>query len=153
MSTHFANYEKNRPGFEKLFRDLSDNKWHEAIELIQYISKRGGEMNFNELNEDVRNEEEKERSFELYELAAVAKALDIEKKLALEAHGIHGEATRRNRNYHDPEISSHIENEFVHKQRDLIRKFAGYSTDLSSLLNGPDSSLSLYMFDEYLQKQ
>lgn len=153
MSTSFANYEKNRPGFEKLFRGLSDNKWHEAIELIQYITKRGGEMNFNTLSNKVLEEAEHTLTFELYELAAVAKALDIEKKMALDAHDIHGEATRRNKNFHDPEISSHIENEFVHKQRDTIRKLAGYASDLNGLLNGTDSSLSLYLFDEYLLKQ
>nr|CAI5818989.1 unnamed protein product [Callosobruchus analis] len=153
MATHFGNYEKNREGFEKLFRGLSDNKWHEAIELIKYITKRGGEMNFNELSEGIRDEDKEEQDFELLELSSVAKALDIEKKLALEAFQIHEDASRKMNGFHDPEISSHVEHEFVHKQRDIVRKLAGYTTDLSELLNGPDASLSLYLFDEYLQKQ
>ncbi|XP_023024932.1 ferritin light chain [Leptinotarsa decemlineata] len=152
MSTHFANYEKNRAGFEKLFRSLSDSKWEEGIELIKYITKRGGYMNFAAISEDLALENEVDRSFELYELAAVAKALDFEKKFALEAHEIHSEATRKSKSFHDPEISDHLEKEFVHKQRDVIRKLAGYTTDLSDLLDGPDSSLSLFLFDEYLQK-
>lgn len=153
MSTHFANYEKNRPGFEKLFRKFSDEKWEEAIEIIKYVTKRGGTMNFNAVSEDVAKEEAQERSFDLYEFTAIAQALDIEKKLTVEAQAIHGEATRRNRNHHDPEISSYIENEFLHEERDIIRKLAGYATDLNGLLHGPDSSLSLFLFDEYLQKQ
>lgn len=151
MSTHFANYQKNRAGFEKLFRELSDNKWHEGIEMIKYLDSRGGEMDFNRIAEDVAKEEEKERSFELYELAAVARALDTEKKMALEANSIHSEATRKNSNFHDPEISDYIEKEVVHKEKDLIRKLAGYATDLTNLLNKQDSSLSLFLFDEYLQ--
>jgi len=153
MSTHFANYQKNRAGFEKLFRDLSDNKWHEGIEMIKYLTKRGGEMNFLAIGDDVSKEEERERSFELYELSAVARALDIEKNMAAEAFTIHTEASRKDSHFHDPEISDYIEKEFAHKERDIIRKLAGYSTDLSGLLNKQDSSLSLYLFDEYLQKQ
>ncbi|KAJ8979927.1 hypothetical protein NQ317_003669 [Molorchus minor] len=153
MSTHYANYEKNRLGFEKLFRGLSDETWHDAIELIQYITKRGGEMNFQTVSNDIISEEQQDANFELYELQSIAKALDIEKKLAVEAHRIHGEATRKNSKFHDPEISSHLEHEFMPKHRDTIRKLAGYTSDLSTLLNGPDSSLSLYLFDEYLQKQ
>ncbi|KAG5898578.1 hypothetical protein JTB14_016590 [Gonioctena quinquepunctata] len=152
MSTHFANYEKNRAGFEKLFRSLSDEKWHESIELIKYITKRGGEMDFNKLSEDIMEEKPEERSFELYELTAMARALDVEKKFAVEAHKIHSEATRKSKSFHDPEISDYLEKEFLHKQRDVIRKLAGYTTDLSDLLDGPDSSLSLFLFDEYLKK-
>ncbi|CAH1176752.1 unnamed protein product [Phaedon cochleariae] len=153
MSTHFANYEKNRPGFEKLFRGLSDDKWSNGIEVIKYIAKRGGEMNFNVVGDDLLQEAEEDRSFELYELSAIARALDNEKRFALEAHHIHSEATRKSKSFHDPEISDYLEKEHVHKDRDLVRKLAGYTTDLSALLNGPDSSLSLFLFDDYLQKQ
>jgi len=153
MSTHYANFDKNRPGFEKLFRGLSDNAWKDGIELIKYIATRGGEMNFNRVSTDVSSEELAEPNFELYELNSLGKALDIEKKLALEVHRIHGEATRKNSKFHDPEISSHLEHEFMHKQRDVIRQLAGYTADLSHLLDGPDASLALYLFDEYLQKQ
>lgn len=153
MSTHFANYEKNRPGFEKLFRGMSDEKWEDAIELIKYITKRGGSMSFGAVSEDIAKEEETERSFELNEYTAVAQALDFEKKYELEAATIHAAASSRTKHLHDPEISSHIENEFLHESRDVIRKLAGYTTDLNRLLNGPDSSLSLFLFDEYLQKQ
>ncbi|KAJ8961789.1 hypothetical protein NQ318_021391 [Aromia moschata] len=153
MSTHYANYEKNRPGFEKLFRGLSDDTWKDAIELIQYITKRGGEMNFNLLSEEVQSEELNGNNFELYELNAVAKALDIQKRLAVESFAGHWEVSRKNMKFYDPEISYHLEEEFMPKHRDMIRKLAGYTTDLRSMLDGPDSSLALFLFDEYLQKQ
>nr|AIL26079.1 ferritin 2 [Monochamus alternatus] len=149
MSTHFANYNKNRPGFEKLFRGLSDDTWEDGIELIQYITKRGGKMNFNVLSDF----DERSPDFELYEYYSIAKALDTHKELALEAYTLHKEAAKENSKFHDPEISSYIEHEFMHKHRDIIRKLAGYTTDLNNILNGTDSSLSLYLFDEYLQKQ
>lgn len=49
MSTHFGNYEANREGFKGLYRKLSDQSWADAIDLIKYIAKRGGRMDFNQL--------------------------------------------------------------------------------------------------------
>lgn len=49
MSTHFGNYEANREGFKGLYRKLSDQSWEDAIDLIKYITHRGGKMNFNQL--------------------------------------------------------------------------------------------------------
>ncbi|KAF5301825.1 hypothetical protein FQA39_LY10610 [Lamprigera yunnana] len=147
MSTHFGNYEKSRKGFEKLFMDLSDSKWDTAIDLIKYITKRGGEMKFKP------DTSESNGNYELYEINSLAKALDFEKEMAIAAHRIHVEATRRREEYHDPEVSSYLEKEFVHKQAETIRKLSGHVSDLAGLLDGPDSSLALYIFDEYLQKQ
>lgn len=110
-------------------------------------------MNFGVVSEDLIKEEEAERSFELNEFASIAKALDVEKKFEAEEEHIHLDASNRNRHLHDGEVSAHIENEFLKEERDVIRKLAGYSTDLNSMLNGPDASLALFLFDEYLQKQ
>ena len=49
MSTHFGNYESNRHGFQGLYKKLSDKAWEKAIDIIKYIAKRGGRMNFNQL--------------------------------------------------------------------------------------------------------
>lgn len=49
MSTHFGNFESNRDGFKGLYRKYADDAWEKAIDLIKYISKRGGKMNFNQL--------------------------------------------------------------------------------------------------------
>lgn len=49
MSTHFGNYEANREGFKELYRKLSDKLWEEAIDLMKYITQRGGKMDLNQL--------------------------------------------------------------------------------------------------------
>jgi len=46
---HFGNYETNREGFKGFYRKLSDKLWKDAIDLIKYITQRGGKMNFNQL--------------------------------------------------------------------------------------------------------
>lgn len=81
LSAHFNNFEKSREGFTKLFKSLSDKTWDDAIDLIKYITKRGGRMDFSSYRQDdslvqksVRNEEQ----YELYELESLAKALDIQ---------------------------------------------------------------------------
>lgn len=48
MSTHFGSYEANREGLKGYFRKLSDKAWKEGIEIIKFITKRGGTMNFNQ---------------------------------------------------------------------------------------------------------
>eukprot|EP01054_Gregarina_sp_Poly1_P006583 Gregarina_sp_Poly_1__6582@NODE_3530_length_1030_cov_8_632399_g2239_i0_p1_GENE_NODE_3530_length_1030_cov_8_632399_g2239_i0NODE_3530_length_1030_cov_8_632399_g2239_i0_p1_ORF_typecomplete_len222_score24_35Ferritin/PF00210_24/6_8e23_NODE_3530_length_1030_cov_8_632399_g2239_i0139804 len=150
MSTHFGNYEKNREGFEKLFRKLSDTKWDNAIDLIKYITKRGGTMNFS-----ARESEEPagDRIHELYEIGALARSLDTEKKLAKDAFLIHRESSRHHEGSHDPEVSSYLEEHFLHRQAETIRELAGHSSDLKRLLGeNKQASLSLFLFDEYLQK-
>ncbi|XP_025190876.1 uncharacterized protein LOC112591314 [Melanaphis sacchari] len=148
MSSHFGNFEKNRGGFEKLYKKLSDNTWEKAIDLVKFMSKRGGHMNFR-ARKDEKNE--KQIDFEMYELGSMAKALDMQKGLAEEAHYIHAEVTRRKE--HDPEVASYFENNFVHQHSDIIRTLSGHTNDLKQLIaNQPDPSLSLYLFDEYLQK-
>jgi len=148
MSSHFGNYEKNRAGFEKLYRKLSDQTWEQAIDLVKYMSKRGGHMNFRLRRDEVVS---KQIDYEMYELGSMAKALDMQKGLASEAHTIHFEVTRKSS--HDPEVASFFENNFVHQHSDIIRKLSGHTNDLKHLIaNQPDPSLSLYLFDEYLQK-
>ncbi|KAL0281216.1 UNVERIFIED_CONTAM: hypothetical protein PYX00_002271 [Menopon gallinae] len=150
LSSHFKNYEKSREGFTKLFKSLSDKTWNDAIDLIKYITKRGGRMDFGSFRQDdalvqsaVRNEEQ----YELYELESLAKALDIQKSMAVEANRIHLVANR------DAEVMSHIENTYVHKLRDSIRELAGHSNDLKNLIaSNKQNSLHVYLFDEYLQK-
>lgn len=147
LSTYYASYLKNRPGFEKLFRKQSDEKWNDAFEIIKYISQRGGSMNFAARSTNDNTE------FQLYELQAIAKAVDIEKQLAQQVFDIHEKASLNSRDHHDPGVAEYLQDEFVEKQTELVRKFSGYATDLRSLLDQEDTSLPLYLFDDYLHKQ
>lgn len=77
LSTHFKNYEKNREGFGKMFRKLSDTAWEDGIELIKYMTKRGVAMDFLSRVED-RLANPKDDTYELYELESLSKSLDIQ---------------------------------------------------------------------------
>ncbi|KAL1460743.1 hypothetical protein WDU94_012695 [Cyamophila willieti] len=164
LSTNFGNHQTNRPGFEALHTKLSDETWEDAIELIKYNAKRGGHLeNYNDFrsndfrSNDLKTMLEAQKQFPISEYNSLATALDMHKELAAGAHDIHKEAVRLGQVYHDPEVSSFIENEFVHKHSKTIRSLAGHLADMNAIMSEYQeqhggTSLSLYLFDEYLQK-
>ncbi|XP_011303828.1 uncharacterized protein Fer2LCH [Fopius arisanus] len=147
MSTHFGNYEANREGFKALYRKLSDENWNRAIDVIKFITKRGGRMNFNQLPRFKRNTND--RVLELNELNSLAKALDTEKQLADEALRIHSQAQHHTKM--DASVAHYIEEKFIEDQADTVRNLAGHTNDLKNLLGDRDASVSVYLFDEYLK--
>jgi hypothetical protein len=151
LAANFGTYVKNRPGFEKQFRGLSDRSWNSGIELIKHITKRGGAHDFavNSLKT------EKKHFLDLNEISALALTLDYEKTLATKAHRIHERYSHANHPAgYDPEVAHFIEEEFFENQASTIRKLSGYTNDLKKLFKDTgDISLSLYLFDEYLIKQ
>lgn len=47
LSFTFDKYELDRPGFEKLYRKISDKAWEDTVGLIKYQSKRGLSVTLN----------------------------------------------------------------------------------------------------------
>ncbi|XP_012270083.1 ferritin light chain [Orussus abietinus] len=149
MSAHFGNYEANREGFKHLYRKLSDKSWEDAIDVIKFITKRGGKMNFNQLPRFKKNAKDG-RVLELNELNSLAKALDTEKQLAEEALRIHTQAQHHTKQ--DASVAHYIEEQFFEKQADCVRTLAGHTNDLKDLLGDRDASVSVYLFDDYVKK-
>ncbi|XP_053974281.1 ferritin, lower subunit [Hylaeus anthracinus] len=149
MSTYFGNYVAQREGFKDLYRKLSDKTWEDAIDLIKYIAKRGGRMNFNQLPRFKKTPKES-RVLELNELSSLAKALDTQKQLAEEAMRIHGTAQAHNK--HDAALGHYMEEQFFESHTKSVRDLAGYTSDLKQLLTERDPSVSVFLFDEILKK-
>jgi len=154
LSANFGTYVKNRPGFEKQFRALSDAAWERSLNLIKHITKRGGQHDFY-TRRSVTVSTPQKRVLELREIEALAFALDTEKSLSLEAHSLHERYSHANhKSRYDAEVAHYLEEKFIEDQATTIRKLSGYTNDLRRLLDeSVDSSLSLFLFDEYLQKQ
>lgn len=182
MSTHFGNYEANREGFKGLYRKLSDKSWEDAIDLIKYIAQRGGTMDMNQLPRESATEivsiiylflsqqhvllterkiyqyycsQVKDSSdgqvIELTELNSLSKALDSQKHLANEALHIHTQTQHHTKD--DAAVAHYIEEHFMESLSERVRQLAGYSNDLKNMLKDThDASLSVFLFDEYLQK-
>ena len=51
------------------------------------------------------------------------------------------------------QVSSYLEENFLHHHAENVRKLGGYTSDLKRLLSeNKQASLSLFLFDEHLQK-
>lgn len=106
LAANFGTYVKNRPGFEKQFRALSDSAWERSIDLIKHITKRGGQHNFAR-RRSVTVSTQGNRVSELNEIDALAFALDTEKSLALEAHSLHERYSHANhKSRYDAEVQT-----------------------------------------------
>lgn len=149
VAAYFGSYTKNRPGFVKQFRELSDTAWERSIDLIKHITKRGGAHIFHLLPMT-----SSERVLELDEFDALAYALDKEKDLAVEAHSLHESYSHANHKPHyDAEISHYLEEKFIKGQAEKVRQLSGFVNDWKNLIKNPnDTTLAVHLFDEYLEK-
>lgn len=84
LASYYGNYVKHRPGFHKQFKSLADKAWSNSIDLIKFITKRGGRMVFDGANNGAQK-----KILELDEIHAMGYALDTEKSLAVNANHIH----------------------------------------------------------------
>jgi len=90
MASHFNEWSINRPGFHNYFLKLSDEKWQQGIDLLKYSITRGGEItpDFNVAVPSGRGS-----LYKMYELPALAKALDMEKRLTTDSLSLAHRAT------------------------------------------------------------
>lgn len=154
LSTTFDTYTKDRPGFEKLYRGLSDKAWGKAIDLIKYVTKRGGKISkFDQAPKSIVTSP-------VAELVSLEKAVLIEKDLAAQAYKLHDEVQSHRSNekkYLDAGIAHYIEEEFIEEQEDTIRELVGHYNDFKTLVGGEaqctankNTELACFMFDNHL---
>jgi len=108
IGCHFSEWNVDRKGFFKLFMDLSDAQFQDAVTLIQHMNKRGGRL----INFTIPMPEE---GYQLGELVALSKALDIEKGLASRTLNLAHAAT-----HGDVKTNQHTDSEFSHFLADQV---------------------------------
>ncbi|XP_076652718.1 ferritin 2 light chain isoform X2 [Halictus rubicundus] len=151
ISSYFGNYNVPREGFKKLYRKYSDKLWEDSINVMKYIAKRGGVMNFEQPSHSVSDSNIPKKIIPLFEIQSLALVLDKQKNLAEKAFQIHNNALAHT--HKDPAIAHYIEERFLEAHTDRIRDLSGYITELKSLSPANNSiSSSIFVFDEYLQK-
>uniref|UniRef100_A0A0K8T9U1 Ferritin-like diiron domain-containing protein n=1 Tax=Lygus hesperus TaxID=30085 RepID=A0A0K8T9U1_LYGHE len=174
---NFNNYKKDREGFAKLYRKLSDDTWEDGIKLVQYLGKRGVELDFDSLIYQTPPQKygvgPVGKSKSESEIVSLAKVLDLHKQLAISGNSIHEDSIKHDslrhdsrdsnlevEHQHDIELAHFIEEEFAGKHAQTVRDLAGHSNDLQRLLKegGRDdkkldaSGFYVHLFDEYLRK-
>lgn len=181
LSITFDTYTKDRPGFEKLYRGLSDTAWNKAIDLIKYTTKRGGKFpndwDYSTKNYSLKYLEPTATNSDAHvmagpiqkldkpvsELLSLEQAITVEKALAKTAFALHNEVQSHHKNAVkdlDAGVAHYLEEEFVEYQEDTIRKLVGYHNDFRTILGGEyecttdkNTQLACFLYDEYLQKQ
>ena len=164
LAAQFSTYSKDRPGFEKVFHGLADNAWNKGLDMIKEISKRGAAHSFTIMSNDIVKVPQS-----LHEVAAMAKATDIEKNLLKGATNVfrhHSHASLKEKdaenNGYDAGIAHFIEEEIIEGKTETVRTLVGHVNDLMKLvetkkvkdcINVPSvSPLGIHLFDQYLQK-
>ncbi|XP_046477042.1 ferritin light chain-like [Neodiprion pinetum] len=151
MSSYFGNFMSNRDGFKGFYRKLSDQAWDDAKDLINFITQRGGNMNFNDEAKFWSDDDAKVLQIKdnLSEFDSMSNVLDNYKKLADEALKIHAETAKHTEA--DGSVAHYLEERFFNRQAKTVHTLAGYVNDLKRFFSAPDASLAVFLFDEYLQ--
>ncbi|XP_053679362.1 soma ferritin [Anopheles nili] len=160
MSSAFNKHSLDRPGFEKLYRKISDKAWEDAIDLIKYQSRRGS---FGHLVQPSKGENYG-KVLDVQELSSLQFALDYEKTMAKEAHAIHRKISHAHSKagsngsddvyYYDPDAAHYLDEKLIEDQSGVVRDLAGYIHNLKHFTSQQDKAgdLGNHLFDEYLEK-
>lgn len=154
----FDKYDLDRPGFEKLYRKISDKAWEDTIALVKYQSKRGLSVELdgveNEVSEQSNGKKvDKTSLLDSNELSSLKYALGYEKDLANESHQIHKKISHAHDKgaAYDPDVAHYLDEEIIEYQSGTIRKLTGYIHNLHSIIEETNTKdLGIHMFDEYL---
>lgn len=162
LSYVFDQYKLDRPGFEKMYRKMSDKAWEDTQGLIKYRSKRGlvvelnGLQNATESVLETRTLKTMNRAVLLNtdEMGSLKLALAYEKALASESHRIHKKISHAHgtEQVYDPDVAHYLDEEIIEYQSGVIRDITGHIHNLQSILSESTRDLGLHMFDEYLAK-
>lgn len=162
LSYVFDQYKLDRPGFEKLYRKISDKAWEDTQGLIKYRSKRGLVVELNGLHNATENVLETRTLKTMNrgvllntdEMGSLKLALAYEKALALESHRIHKKISHAHGEgqVYDPDVAHYLDEEIIEYQSGVIRDLTGHIHNLQSILAESTHDLGLHLFDEYLAK-
>jgi len=154
LSAQFGTHMKDRPGFEKVLHGLADGAWNKGLEMIKESSKRGVAHSFTRANiADVK------AHGDMNEVQALAKAVEIEKKLLISANDIHrhhshASSNDANSKPYDAALAHYLQEEIIEEKTETVRTLVGHVNDLKNIFKREPRSfpLSLYLFDQFLQK-
>ncbi|CAG7816469.1 unnamed protein product [Allacma fusca] len=163
LANHFGEWDINRKGFYEYFNKLSDYAWEDAGALLEHMVKRGGQLsNKFQIPAAEDPKEQQDKFYDMTELHALSKALDIQKNLAkstlrlitLANHGPSVNDTeeidewRTHGFQRDGEFAHFLADEVSDKQVLRIKHLANHVNTLSQALDEtPDAGLVLYIYD------
>ena len=137
MSFYFNRDDVALPGFQKFYKENSDEEREHAEKLMKYLNKRGGRVVLRDVQSPAKNEWTNG-------LESLEEALELEKKVNDSLLKLHGLASQHS----DPHLTDFLEEEFLDEQVESIKKLGDLITKLNRA--GPQG-LGEYLFDKDLQ--
>jgi ferritin heavy chain len=133
MAFHFNRDDVALAGFQKFFKESSDEEREHAEKLMKFQNQRGGRI----VLQDVAKPSKQEWSSGLEAMEA---ALELEKTVNQSLLDLHALAT----NHSDPQFCDFLETEYLTEQVEAIKKLGDYVTNLKRVGSG----LGEYLFDK-----
>lgn len=147
MSSHFDRDTINRPGMKKFFRQLSDDRFEEAITKMKYMAKRGmGPKSVIDVKMPA------ERQYNKDMLPALGKALEDSKAMYNEYETMHREAMCVSGD-EDCASDADLAHEMIDNASnamDNVRKIATMANQLSAMYSANEYRMADYFFDQTL---
>ncbi|XP_055629993.1 soma ferritin-like [Toxorhynchites rutilus septentrionalis] len=158
LSMAFKQHDRNRPGFERLYRKISDQAWSDALDTMQYQSKRGFPATlsggYKYATSDLRSVADPSNATEHGSLQL---AMEYEKLVTSVAHSIHRKmsGTHQQAYQYDADVAHFLDEKLISGRSDTVRKLTGHIHILEGILNAESDEFSrdmgLQMFDQYLK--
>lgn len=133
MAMYFDRDDVALPGFQKYFKESSDEERGHAEKLMKYQNKRGGRVVLADIKKPDRDEWGTG-------LDAMETALALEKSVNQALIDLHKVADKHS----DAQMMDFIESEYLEEQVDAIKKISDHISNLKRV--GP--GLGEYMFDK-----
>lgn len=131
--------------------NISNQLWTDGVDVIKYLTTRGLEMDFTQLDANLCQPED---TLELMELHSFAKGLDIQKKIAQTTMNFHKKYSAPHSKNYDPEVAYYLKENHIEKHSKMVRDLSGYVEDLRNIFfEGPDAGLGRYLYNDYLEKR
>ncbi|XP_043200890.1 ferritin-1, chloroplastic-like [Amphibalanus amphitrite] len=147
ISSHFGSDLNHRLGFKKLFREASDQRFDQAIDMIKYVIKRGGNVK-EHLNVKVTAAPLRPQA-----LSSLGLALADAKDMYAEQARLHSAALCLS----PSAVGCSVDADLAHQSQDAIEsevervnELASKANQLAAMFTSTEYSLAEHLFDQHL---
>ncbi|KAH9401918.1 fts3-like protein [Tyrophagus putrescentiae] len=134
LAFHFNRDDVALPGFEKFFKESSEEEREHAEKLMKFMNERGGRIVLHDIPKPIKQDWSSG-------LEAMEAALELEKTVNQSLLDLHNVASSHN----DPQMADFIETHYLTEQVEAIKKLSDYVTQLRRVGFG----LGEYLFDRH----
>ncbi|XP_066252248.1 soma ferritin-like [Euwallacea similis] len=135
MAYHFQRDDVALPGHFKYFKKASNNENQHAIDLMEYLNKRGGRIVLTSIDAPEKQDWGSAQE-------AMYAALELEKKVNESLLNLHSVAS----GHMDVNLCNFLDTNFLQEQVEAIKEIGDHVTNLKRVGEG----LGLFAFDEKL---